>query len=416
VKTTRRKFVRWLAASACVSPVMLAGTRAAENQTPPAQAPGVPPAADVGSLFPFIQSQAARSDYSLSYLHSKSRNLASWKRRARARLLDLLHYAPPTCDPRAEVVERKDCGDYFQEKIYFNTTPDLRVPACVLIPKNARLPAPGIVALHDHGAFYFWGREKLIEQDTEPSSLTAFKRQYYDGVSTASALARQGYVVIVIDMFYWGERRLVLDGDPAGWQERPPTITPERVAKFNQRAGQSESLVGRSIYAAGFTWPGVIFWDDLRTVDYLVTRPEVDPRRIGCVGLSVGGFRSCHLAALDDRIKAAVVVGWMTSFPHQLQKHVVNTIGHTMLVPGLYQQLDYPDIAALAMPAALLVINGSKDTLFAPEGVSAAFAKLTACYQKAGVPEKLRLRLYDTPHEFNREMQAEAWEWLRRWV
>ena len=68
---------------------------------------------------------------------------------------------------------------------------------------------------------------------------------------------------------------------------------------------------------------------------------------------------------------------------------MVNTIGHTKVVPGLYRHLDYPDVASLAMPSALLVINGSKDTLFEPEGVRAAFDKLTACYRKAGVPEKL---------------------------
>ena len=87
-----------------------------------------------------------------------------------------------------------------------------------------------------------------------------------------------------------------------------------------------------------------------------------------------------------------------------------------MLVPGLYRELDYPDVASLAMPAALLVINGKKDGLFEPDGVSAAFEKLTACYQKARVPDKLCLRLYDTPHEFNAEMQTEAWEWLKRWL
>ena len=93
-----------------------------------------------------------------------------------------------------------------------------------------------------------------------------------------------------------------------------------------QRASQNEQLLGRTIYAAGFTWSGVMYWDDVRTVDYLVTRPEVDKKRIGCVGLSVGGLRSCHLAALDDRIKAAVAVGWMTSFPTQLRKQVRNSI------------------------------------------------------------------------------------------
>jgi hypothetical protein len=128
----------------------------------------------------------------------------------------------------------------------------------------------------------------------------------------------------------------------------------------------------------------------------------------------VGGLRSGHLAALDDRIKAAVAVGWMTSFPSQLERHVRNTIGHTKLVPGLYRSLDYPDVVAMAMPAALLVINGSKDALFAPEGVRRSFGKLQACYTKAGVPDRLRTRMYDTPHQFNAEMQAEAWEWLGR--
>jgi len=408
---TRLEFMQWLGASLFVSPLVMTEAQA-DEPVPLVAATG----SDVGSLYSFIASQAVKGEFPLSFLNRQFRSLPAWKRRARGKLLDLLEYAPPRCPHRAEVVERTDCGDYFREKLYFNTTPDVRVPAYLLIPKNAKLPAPGIVALHDHGAFYFWGKEKLVELEDEHPALTKFKKQYYDGNSTASVLARQGYVVIVIDMFYWGERRMLLDKDPADWRDRPRDITAERITAFNQRSGQSEQLVGRTIYAAGFTWPGVMFWDDIRTVDYLVSRPEVDKKRIGCVGLSVGGLRSCHLAALDDRIKAAVVVGWMTSIPAQLKRHVVNTIGHTKVVPGLYRYMDYPDVAALAMPSALLVINGRKDTLFAPEGVKAAFDKLTASYRKAGVPERICLRMYDTPHEFNAEMQAEAWAWLKRWV
>ncbi len=217
-------------------------------------------------------------------------------------------------------------------------------------------------------------------------------------------------------MFYWGERRMLLDDDAADWRERPASLTRERIQAFNSRAGQNEQLVGRTIYAAGFTWPGVMFWDDVRSVDYLLTRPDVDRQRIGCVGLSVGGLRSCHLAALDERIRAAVVVGWMASFPWQLKKHIRNTIGFTKIVPGLYRHLDYPDVASLAMPTPLLVINGAKDALFHPDGVKASFEKLNACYAKAGVPDHCRMRLYDTPHEFNAEMQAEAWDWLKRWM
>ena len=246
--------------------------------------------------------------------------------------------------------------------------------------------------------------------------LADFRKRYYTGNSIATTLVRRGYLVIVIDMFYWGERRMLLDGDAEDWRNRLRSITPERVAAFNQRAGQAEQLVGRTIFAAGFTWPGVMFWDDIRTVDYLTTRPEVDPRRIACVGLSVGGLRACHLAALDDRIKAAVVVGWMASFPAQLQRHIKYTIGHTKLVPGLYRYLDYPDVASLAMPSALLVINGTKDALFDLDGVRACFDKLRSCYQKGDVAERFRSRLYETPHEFNTAMQTEAWAWLKKWV
>jgi dienelactone hydrolase len=379
----------------------------AEGQTSPG-----PADSDIGSLYPFVQSQAVKGEFPLSFLQKEFTDLRAWKQTARGKLLDLLHYAPPKVDPRPEMVERVDRGDYVQERVFFNTTPDIRVPAFVLIPKRVRLPAPGIVALHDHGGFYFWGREKLVEQADEHPVLTDFKRQYYGGRSIASDLARAGYVVVVIDMFYWGERRLLLADDPPDWRERPRSITPERIAAFNRRSSDGEQLLGRTIFAAGFTWAGVMFWDDVRTVDYLLTRPEVDPARIGCAGLSMGGLRSVHLAALDDRIKVAVIVGWMASFPAQLKRHIRNTIGHTKLVPGLYRHLDYPDVASLAMPTPLLVINGSKDALFEPSGVQASFAKLAACYAKAGFPERLRTRLYDTPHEFNLEMQAEAWPWL----
>ncbi len=376
----------------------------------------MPTGSDVGSLFPFIEKQVPATPPTYSYARPEFQDLPAWKRVARGRLLELLHYRPEACEPAPEVQERVDAGDHWRERVSFRTTPDLRIPAYVLVPKGGPAKKPGIVALHDHGGFYLWGKEKLIELPGEHPVLTDFRGRYYGGRATATELVRRGYVVVVADMFYWGERRMLLDDDPGDWRERPRDITPERIAAFNQRAGQNEQLVGRTLYSAGITWSGIMFWDDVRTVDYLVSRPDVDPQRIGCVGLSVGGLRSCHLAALDDRIRAAVVVGWMCSFRHQLRRHIRNTIGFTKLVPGLYRDLDYPDVATLAMPNALLVINGSKDGLFDLDGVTASFRHLEACYRKAGVPEKVRTRLFDTPHEFNQEMQAEAWEWLDRWV
>ncbi len=289
------------------------------------------------------------------------------------------------------------------------------MPATVLIPKGLTKPAPAVVLLHSHGGYYLWGRERELEGDDVHPTLIDM-RQYYGNKAIGTELVRRGYVVISIDMFFWGERRMVLDDDPDEWKTRPTTISSESLTKFNQRSSASEQLMGRTLLSAGVTWAGIIAWDDIRTVDYLVTRLEVDPQRIGCIGHSVGGLRSAYLAALDDRIKAAVVCGWMCSFPQQLAKHVRSTIGHTKLIPGIYQLLDHPDIAALAMPRPLMVINGIQDALFEPDGVRAAHAKLTKCYAKAGVPDRFRGIIEERPHEFNAERQADAWAWFARWL
>jgi hypothetical protein len=152
-------------------------------------------------------------------------------------------------------------------------------------------------------------------------------------------------------------------------------------------------------------------------VDYLASRPEVDANRIGAVGLSLGAWRTNHLMALDDRIKAGVACCWLTSFRQIQARHVINTTGLTKLLPGLYRKLDMPDVVSLCAPRPLLNINGTRDGLFPVEtGVKPAYNTLQTIYDKLAAKEKFRGHLYDSPHEFNEEMQAEAWEWLKKWV
>lgn len=187
----RRNFLQATAIAGFGS--MLSGqfnTLAAE--TSPVAAALKPTGSDVGSLFPFIQSQAVKGEFPLSFLNPRFRSLRNWKKTARGKLLELLHYAPPACDPAAETVERVDCGDYVREKVWFNTTPDVRVPAFVLLPKNAPKRAPAIVALHDHGGFYLWGKEKIVAMPDENPALGDFRRQYYGGRSIAIEMVRLG--------------------------------------------------------------------------------------------------------------------------------------------------------------------------------------------------------------------------------
>ena len=407
---TRRQFCERVGAGGILSrvPGPLTGDSHAWTQAP--KAPEVQES-HIGNLYPFVQQQADRSALELSFLQPRFRNLAQWQKPARARVFEHLFYAPPAVAPQAQLISKTDRGDYIQEFLTFQTTPDVRVPACVLIPKKATLPAPAIVVLHCHGGFYLWGKDKVLALENEHPALTDFKRQLYEGRPIAPELVRRGYVVITIDMFYWGERRLLLADDPPSYRH-PQEMSHEEVTAFNRRSQQNEQLMARSLFTAGISWPGVILWDDLRTVDYLASRPEVDPKRLGCVGLSVGGYRSYLLAALDPRIKAAVDVGWMTSFASNIRRHVINTVGFSFHIVGLYRYLDFPDLAALIAPRSLLVINGSKDGLFPPAGVDAAFKKIEACFRKAGAPERQRCRMYDAPHQFNARMQEEAWEWL----
>ena len=176
---------------------------------------------------------------------------------------------------------------------------------------------------------------------------------------------------------------------------------------------ETQARVAGALFQAGVTWPGVLVWDDRRTIDYLLSRPEVDPQRIGCVGLSVGGYRSALLAAVDERIRAAVAVGWLCGvadlwpvgrWPHSL--------GWVHYVPGMYQELDLPDAMALACPRALLVMQNRDDLHFPRAGMERAVQRIAASYAKAGVENRFRARIDDGGHEFNVAMQDEAFAWL----
>lgn len=410
---SRRQFCERLAAGGGI--LAAAPGHAGAVAAPPQAAAGAT-GPHLGNLHPFVQGQADQSPLELSFLRPEFQRLEDWQGAARARVFQHLFYAPPPVAPQPELIRRTDKGRYIEELLTFQTTPDLRIPAYVLIPANATKPAPAVLVLHSHDGLYLWGKEKVVAADGEHPYLTAFKAERYGGRSIAVELVNQGYVVAAIDAFYWGDRRMLLDDDPPAYRTRPATMTDKEIQAFNARASQNESLVGRSLFTAGITWPGVLLWDDIRTLDYLASRPEVDPRRLACVGLSVGGYRSFLLAALDERIRAAVDVGWMTSFASQIRSHVVHTVGLSFHINGLYRYLDFPDLAALIAPRAALIINGSRDRLFALDGVKAAFEKIARLYSKAGHADRQRCRLFDAPHEFNLAMQAEAWDWLRRWV
>jgi dienelactone hydrolase len=374
----------------------------------------------------FAQAAAAAAPHDRSFLARQwsGGDLAAWLGETRPRLVDLLHYAPALSDPAPELVATIAHDGFRQETLWISTAPWSRVRCEVLIPDRPRdgdWPAPAVVALHCHGGWYRWGREKVVAAEdpaTEHPALLRYRRQNYGGRGYANELARRGYVVAAIDMFYFGERRLLWQH--AGWPEpyrgEEAALEPDSepwLTLLNRAHKETQARVAGALFQAGVVWPGVLAWDDRRTVDYLASRPEVDPDRIACVGLSVGGYRSALLAAVDDRIRAAVAVGWLCGLGEFWPVgRWPNSLGWVHYVPGMYQELDLPDAMALTMPRALMVMQNRDDLLFPVEGMERAVERIAASYAKAGLEGRFRARIGDGPHEFNIAMQEEAFAWL----
>jgi hypothetical protein len=158
---------------------------------------------------------------------------------------------------------------------------------------------------------------------------------------------------------------------------------------------------------------GVVARDDVRTIDYPATRPDVDIKRIGCLGISMGGYRAAYLAAPDERVTAGCVVGFMSAVGPMREAHL-DTHSFVHFLPGLHRLMDLPAPAAPAAPRGLLVPQCRRDRLFPPEGMGEAVARIAAVHRAAGCAGQFEGKFYDEPHRFARAMQDDAFAWLDR--
>lgn len=371
---------------------------------------------NIGTLFPTLMELANQCHYPLSWLQRDYSGPVAYRQAVREKVLELFHYAPPQVAPSPELVERWETPEYVQEKILFFSTPWFRVPAYVLIPKGRKGPRPAIVDLHSHGGMFVYGKEKVMPMpEGDSPAIANYRQENYEGRSTSLALCRRGYVVASIDSFYFGERRTFFGNDAEKYGLDRSKYSLQDVESLNRRAAAGEATLFKSLCWAGATWQGIAHWDDLRTVDYLVSRPEVDPSRIGCVGISMGGYRTDFLAALEDRIQCAVSVGWMSALRPMIRSHV-DTHSFIHFLPGLARFLDLPDLIGCMVPKPLMVQQCSRDELYPMEGMKEALRKLEAIYAKAGASSKFVGRFYDRPHTFSLKMQEDAFDWLDRWL
>ena len=336
-----------------------------------------------------------------------------WKAQARKCVLEGLHYDPGPVDLQAEVLDREDRDGFILERVAFNTTPWFRVNGFFLLPKGVSHPVPGLVVFHAWGGPMLFGRERIVNTARDHPVLVEHRDEVYSGNYLAEEFAKRGYAVIVIDAYHFGERA------PRGLNEIPEAYDPfdltrEEYDALDGRVRAQLYLGVRQLNWAGTTWMGVNYFDDSRCVDYLVSRPEVDSERIGCTGLSGGGWRTDMLAALDERIKASVGVGWMTTGDYQQTYNVAGAIGTFCLLPGVWDRLDVPDLIVMSAPGASMVIGGQEDMLFPPEGQADAARQIRLGYEWAGCPERFRYNNPPKPHCYDAELQQDAFDWFER--
>lgn len=375
------------------------------------------PLSNYGSLEPLIRGLRESNPLDLNAEHWREKHpgdsFANWVDQARSCLKNGLNSNFGPVDLQAEILDREDRGDYIQEFILFNTTPWIRIAGYFLYPKGLTRPAPAIVLMHEWGGPMLFGKERVVCTGQDHPALEEHRATYTSGNYLAEVFVRQGFAVIVIDAHHFGDRApRGLNGIPDYYD--PFTSTPEEFDEIHGLVQDQLYLGVRQLNWAGTTWAGINFCDDSRCVDYLRTRKEVDPERIGCTGLSGGGWRTNILAALDRRIRASVSVGWMTTGDYQQIYNLHGAVGTFCLLPGVWNRMDVPDLTIMAAPGASLVVVGEEDHLFPPEAFTEAVHQIQEGFAWAGCPNQFAFASPAKPHCYDAEIQEQAVEWFKR--
>ena len=360
-----------------------------------------------GEIPTYVETLKKELTYPMAWGNSPIGNFKKWKKAARAKVLECMMTPPKAAAAwDMEVLGEEQRDGYKAQKIAFNINAYSRITAYLLIP-DGKGPFPTVNALHDHGAHLFIGKEKMIrpfftqeEQDApEKQALCqeilddadAWARQLYDNQYVGDYLAKHGYVVFSADAPMWGER-----GRKEGVDRN----------KYDLIAGNM-MMLGRDLSA-------FMTYDDIASTEFLASLPMVDAKRIGCVGCSMGAYRSWMLSALSDRIKAGASICWMITTDAQLTRRFgrKENGGFANCIPGLRQYLDYPHIASLACPKPMLFINGTKDKLFPVPGVKNAFAEMHKVWKSQGADNLLDTELWDIPHSCGLKAQEKMLDFL----
>ena len=295
------------------------------------------------------------------------------------------------------VVGTEQRAGYEARKIWFNVSEWSRIPAYLLVP-DGKGPFPAVIMLHDHGAHFSIGKEKMVRPFGVSPEISADAEDWvvrcYDGQYTGDYFAQNGYVVLSIDALFWGER---------GRKE---------YARYDSQQALSANLL-----QMGMSWGGLIAWDDIRSAEFLASLPQVDKEKVATMGFSMGAHRAWMTMAATDAVKAGAAVCWMNTTDSLMTLTNNQNKGgsaYAMLIPNIRLYMDYPHVASIACPKPMLFTNGLKDKLFPVEGVKSAYETMQKVWDSQGAGEHLQTKLYDLPHFCSKEIQKAILEFFNK--
>lgn len=277
-------------------------------------------------------------------------------------------------NPRVTGVVERDA--YNIEKIIFESRPEFYVTANLYVPKGRKFPLPGVVVACGHS-----GNGKAMEN--------------YQ--SAAQALARLGYVSLIYDPIGQGERLQYTD----------EKLKPRRGTGVSEHlyAGNQQFLVGEFFG----TWRA---WDGIRALDYLLTRPEVDPKHVGITGNSGGGTLTTWLCALERRWTMGAPACFITTFRRNMENELP---ADTEQCPprALALALDHDDFLAAMAPNPIIILAKEQD-FFDIRGAQESFQRLKHLYTLLGAPENIQIAVGPGPHGFSQENREAMYRWFNR--
>jgi dienelactone hydrolase len=308
-------------------------------------------------------------------------------------VVDSLGDLPPRpSPPRARVVSREIRRGYTLERVAIDNGDDNDISALVLVPEKRQRPAPAILWLHSSTP----DKNQLITPNTNGGELPL-----------GEEFVRAGYVVLAPDACLYGERAA---NGPTGLLESYRRDVADSFIAAQDRLFKWNLWLGRTLW-------GMFVRDDQIALDYLCSRPEVDRARIGATGMSMGSTRSWWLAAVDDRIAAAVGVACLTRYENLIRHGNLRGHGLYYFSYGILKHFDTEGVLALIAPRPFLALTGDLDYGSPADGIRVLEQKVGRVYAIAGAGDRFKSILYaDVGHAYTPEMRQEMLAWFERWL